>query len=298
MSRPTGPLRIRDAGPEDREAVAALVGRLNAAPETRCTAWGEAPEEVLSDLAELEETPGHMVLLAEGESGPAGVVGFDWDPAAGRGWCVGPWAAGGSGTVAAGLLDALLARTPANLTRLDTTADAGNTAAHALYLSRGFREVKRSQVLVAPRPAGPPGGLDPGPDLEPGEEEAFGALHREAFPDASRRAETLLGYRGPDCRILVTREGGMPVGYLVAEIHAAPPEGFVLYLGVARAARRRGLGRALLRRALAWFFEGRGLPAAALVVDDLNVHARKLYEDVGFAPFRETVVTRREFPEG
>ncbi len=288
-------LRIRPGRPGDFEAVAAFVAPRNALPESRFTAWGETPEEVRSELHDLGGPPEERLLVAEWDGRITGAIALAWDPATARGWCVGPWAA--SPETGEALFREFLTRLPAGFRRMDTNADAANAAAHALYLAHGFHEHKHAHVLVAPRPEGTRFGGNPGPDLLPGEEEAFRVLHHEAFPDATRDARTLLGCRGPDRRILVAREEGAPVGYLCAEVVESPREGFVLYLGVAGHARRRGIGRSLLRRALAWFFDERGLPQAALVVDDLNAHARRLYQDAGFAPFREVAVTRRLFPE-
>ncbi len=76
-------------------------------------------------------------------------------------------------------------------------------------------------------------------------------------------------------RVLVADEGGVPLGYVIAWVIAEEAE--VLTLAVDPAARRRGVGRALLEAALA------GAHRAHLEVRADNAAARALYEGFGFA---------------
>lgn len=62
----------------------------------------------------------------------------------------------------------------------------------------------------------------------------------------------------------------------------------VVYMGVVPAARRRGVGRALLARAV-WQARSAGCTDLTIVVDDRNAPARALYDRAGFSP-----VTQRE----
>jgi len=85
---------------------------------------------------------------------------------------------------------------------------------------------------------------------------------------------------------LVAEIDGRPVGFLLM-LDALPdevtsmPQGFVAYMAVEPAARRRGAGRALLEAA-----EGearrRSLPYMALMVTQENAAARALYESCGY----------------
>jgi ribosomal-protein-alanine N-acetyltransferase len=78
---------------------------------------------------------------------------------------------------------------------------------------------------------------------------------------------------------LVAEVGGLVAGYVVA--HHAADEGEILNLGVARAHRRRGLGRALVERMLTTL-AARGVRAVYLEVRESNAGARRLYETLGF----------------
>jgi ribosomal-protein-alanine N-acetyltransferase len=77
--------------------------------------------------------------------------------------------------------------------------------------------------------------------------------------------------------VAVTREG--PVGYIVAR--CVLDEGEILNLGVALPVRRRGVGRALVRRVLA-AFAAAGVAAVFLEVRESNLPAQRLYETFGF----------------
>lgn len=57
----------------------------------------------------------------------------------------------------------------------------------------------------------------------------------------------------------------------------------IVYLGVARAWRRKGIGAALIERAL-WHCRERGIGALTAVVDERNLPARQLYARFGFKP--------------
>lgn len=59
-------------------------------------------------------------------------------------------------------------------------------------------------------------------------------------------------------------------------------QGEILNLGVALAARRRGIGTALVRRLLE-HFATRGVVSAFLEVRESNLPAQQLYETFGFA---------------
>jgi RimJ/RimL family protein N-acetyltransferase len=78
-------------------------------------------------------------------------------------------------------------------------------------------------------------------------------------------------------------EGGKPVG--VALVNDIQARGELIYLGVVPAARGRGMGRALLNRAIRDSAE-MGLTQMGLAVDVANTPAVRLYEAAGFREIR------------
>ena len=70
-------------------------------------------------------------------------------------------------------------------------------------------------------------------------------------------------------------------------------EGMVEALGVRRAYRKRGLGRALLMRTVR-LLAGQGMTSAVLDVDaDSPTGATRLYESVGFAERKRSVIMHK-----
>ena len=77
--------------------------------------------------------------------------------------------------------------------------------------------------------------------------------------------------------------GGAPVGVVL--LNNLQGRGDVVYLGVAPAARRRGIGRTLVMRAIR-DTAAMGLPQVSLAVDVANTPAMRLYEKTGFQETR------------
>jgi GNAT superfamily N-acetyltransferase len=77
--------------------------------------------------------------------------------------------------------------------------------------------------------------------------------------------------------------GGEPLGVVL--LNNIQGRGEVVYLGVVPAARRRGLGRALVARAIR-DTAAMGLPQMGLAVDVSNAPAMRLYEKTGFSEIR------------
>jgi ribosomal protein S18 acetylase RimI-like enzyme len=97
----------------------------------------------------------------------------------------------------------------------------------------------------------------------------------------------------PD-RWRLTRRGGRPIAVLLVndlpEWHARE----IAYVGVVPQARRCGLGRALVAKALAEAKEA-GLASLILAVDRRNAPARRLYQELGFERFDHREVYLRVY---
>lgn len=91
-------------------------------------------------------------------------------------------------------------------------------------------------------------------------------------------------------------EGSTVVGALMAwpTFHSDPETGMISDLGVKKAWRKRGIGRALLLQAFQAFYE-RGISKVALIVDtDSQTGAGRLYEGVGMRQVHRRVVYEKE----
>lgn len=117
--------------------------------------------------------------------------------------------------------------------------------------------------------------------LRPGDLPAVAALHARCFDEPWR--PELIGRiaQAPGGFGLLWQSEGKPLGFVLGRSNGA--RGEVLSLGVAPAARQRGVARALMNAAI----EGvsrRGLRTLYLEVAEDNDAALRLYRDLGFAP--------------
>lgn len=114
----------------------------------------------------------------------------------------------------------------------------------------------------------------------PDDAEALAAVHAEAFdaPWSAREIAALLA--GPGVMAWLV-EGAEPVGMSLVRVVAG--EGEVLTLGVAPAARRRGVGDALVAAAVV-AATARGAASLFLEVAADNAAAQALYAKAGFVP--------------
>lgn len=169
--------------------------------------------------------------------------------------------------------------------------------AHRLYLAHGFEcvfdELVMRRELRSPLPDPPH--LPAGVALtawRPALAEAFYQAYHAAF----RERPGFPGYRAAEwiARVtaddlipewsLLARAGDEPLGFVLGDIDltANPPGGYVQQIGVVPAARRQGLGSALMVESL------RRMQAAGAPVADLTVHlnnpgAIEAYRWLGFA---------------
>jgi mycothiol synthase len=179
---------------------------------------------------------------------------------------------------------------------------AGDTAAAALFESRGYREARRFWEMAVEFDGETP---EPSVHVEPyAEEDAeeFHAALEESFAEHwEHRPEPFEEWWSRQRRRenfdpslwFVIRDGDEIAG--VARCEARPPAGWVGALGVRPAWRGRGYGRALLQHSFREF-QQRGYTRAALGVDAANATgATQLYESVGMQPEQEMVVFAKAF---
>lgn len=118
-------------------------------------------------------------------------------------------------------------------------------------------------------------------EIREGDLSTVAALHARCFDEPWQPA--LIGRiaGAPGGFGLVWRSGDEPLGFVLGRANHARAE--VLSLGVAPAARERGIARALMHAAIDRVSR-RGLPALYLEVAEDNTAAQRLYRALGFAP--------------
>ena len=140
---------------------------------------------------------------------------------------------------------------------------------------------------------------------EPGDLPALGELESLCFSDAWSEGAIASHMRSDTGYTLLCEEDGAPIGALF--LSCLPPEGEVYRLCVLPAARRRGIGRALMERGLSDLYAA-GVRHMYLDVRAGNLPAQQLYRALGFvvcgrrsdyyrAPREDAVLMEREMRE-
>jgi ribosomal protein S18 acetylase RimI-like enzyme len=302
-------------GEEELAALADLAAPIQASPATyvaylaveRDGVLAELTEATWHDVAAIAERD--VALNAGADAGPiAGWLIGDVDPEMGRVWWFGPFVDEASldeahdwEAVASGLLAACVAQLPAGVTEEEMAVDARSRQYREWASTHGFVEEEGSLALVLDGSHEPPscalGAPGPPPsavrEIAAGDRAVVAALHDELFPGTHTTGANLVAGHDATHRRLVVEVDGAVAGYVAVE-RQPDGSGYIDFLGVAPAARRGGLGAALVRAGIE---ELRRLDSTSvhLTVRENNTAARGLYRSLGFREERLLVPLRRGF---
>jgi len=213
-----------------------------------------------------------------------GAMGSEYDRDLGRGWLHGPhvdlenW-----GTLAEELFRRLLAELPEDIRQLDAYLNVENSRGRRFYRESGFKEKENLNYdfwLIPDERA-----VSSGRGymlLNKEQEPSFKLLYEALFPKAYYSADRIIQLIGQGHQVLVEAEGETVLGFAVVSVEGDESEGELQFFGVREDSRRRGYGRKLLLSAIDWLVENAGVARVSLNVGEELVHARGLYESVGF----------------
>lgn len=214
-----------------------------------------------------------------------GVVLCDLDDEKRRAYWIGPWVET-NGSLAV-LFDEARARFGELFDEEEMAPDARNHAMATLAVSRGFHSEAESDVLSLTEPDEAPITTSP---LTPGIFSAVASLHDSIFPGTHRSGEHL---SDEDTFVLCSTEGDTVHGYVAFQIQP-DGSGYIDYLGVAPEARRRGIGRVLVKDACS-ALSARGVTSVHLTVRTASAGAVRLYQSLGFVRERRIAPYRSGF---
>jgi ribosomal protein S18 acetylase RimI-like enzyme len=287
--------------PGDWPALGAFIFRSNRSPDGRVRCLhGDQGDDERSHVAELAELPADQAAFwrASGAHGETlGVIGCKIDRSQQRAWIRGPWAVPGlsSAALESSLLNTLERALP-EVTRFDAFPSEDDERLAALYLGASYRRMDVHRVMQAALgDAGTASAADARiAPAQPADLRQWLPLHHGLFPGSYLSDDDIAAAISDGLRLVLTAWlDRRPAGYLVAQDDTAMGELYVDYLGVAPAARGRGLGRALLLQAIRWG-EGRGRRRAALTVRQDRAEAMSLYLQCGFQQTRAGVHWRKD----
>lgn len=280
----------------DRAALARFAAPLQRRAEHHVAYLGTDPDSIAVEMiADVDDWTEAAAVATEDE--PAGTRILGWlmgsiDHDLGRVWWFGPfvdiddperWSA------TASLLDeharAGLGR---HVVEEEYAFDARHVVGAAWAVARGFVADPGSAVLSLDHVIDPPSTpIRPARDAD-----SIARLHDELFPSTHTRGCALLGDE-PERPRLVAEIDGRIAGYVAVE-RQPDGSGYVDYLGVDPAFRRRGLGTELVRAGVATL-SALGCTRFHLTVREANDGARALYRGLGFTEERVVRPYRRGF---
>jgi ribosomal-protein-alanine N-acetyltransferase len=129
--------------------------------------------------------------------------------------------------------------------------------------------------------------------IVPSDSATVGALHDQLFPGTHTTGDALVVGRDDTHVGLVAESDGAVVGYIAVE-RQPDGDGYIDYLGVEPAHRRRGAGEQLVRAGVTALAE-LDCRRVSLTVREDNAGARALYRGLGFVEERVLVPLRKGF---
>lgn len=296
-------LRIDTVPPARWPRLAPFIRACNGDGATLRCLHSHAGATVAAYAAELRKLPREAACFVAARDGAqlVGVAGAEFDTDTGRAWLRGPFVAADRAflPLAQMLLDALIAALPPMLQRFDAFVDAGCAEALAFYGAHGYQSDAGDDELhfdlTGRGSAELPTVVPPGVKLrapQPAWRAPIAALHLAEFPDPYLSAARLLGRQPPDRLTRIALVDGVPAGYIHAHFDAEWHEGYVDFVAVQPAVRRRGVARALVAAAVAWSRRRHRARGVTLTVRADRGGARALYESMGFVRVRTGVGLR------
>jgi ribosomal protein S18 acetylase RimI-like enzyme len=277
---------VRLAVSADLDAMVALAATLQRDPTRHIGYLGEDPASVRADVEGVADWWVHTAVLDDAGEVAGWLLG-ETDDDVGRTWWWGPFAADG---VDDHWLDAMYERaaTAAGLPEQEMAPDDRNLQAAAFAARLGFRGETASAVL---RYEGAGfGGTGGARELAVEDHERVAEIHDGLFPGTHSPGRLLVAAGEPR---LVAVVDDVVAGYVAIELHS-DRSGYIDYLGVDPAFRRRGIARRLVMDATDRLL-GMGATSVNLTVRETNHAARALYDSIGFAHERLVRPYRKGF---
>jgi ribosomal protein S18 acetylase RimI-like enzyme len=281
-------------GAGEVDAVVAMIAAEQVRPERNIAYAGVDADGIRAELDALQPPwPDTARVVRRADGSIAGAVIVEIDAELGRAWIYGPWVAGDSnwGEYAPALLEAALEQCAG--VDAECLPELANTRLIALVESLGWRRGSNTHhalVVTAATVASWPEEAVPG--IRPAVEADVATIrrvHDVEFPNTHTPADRLLA----TMTVLVATGDGAVCGYAAGRIQP-DGEGYIDYVGVDPAFRRRGVGRDLVVALTRELMPAAPKQEVALSVDDDRAAARALYASLGFATATSFVAYRRD----
>ena len=287
-------MNVRRVGDDELATLAALAAPLQADGRSHVAYLAVEADDI---RAELEESTWATVSAVDVDAGGrvvAWLIG-DIENDIGRVMWLGPFVASGVwAATASRLLAAARDQLPASVTEEELAVDGRFESCRAWAVTEGFAADEGSYVLTLDGPLDPPATSELlVREIRDEDHGAVVRLHEDMFPGTHTTGLRLVAGHDERHRRLVAEQEGEVVGYVAVEIQA-DGSGYIDFVGVDPAARRSGVGGALVRAGVAEL-RSSGAVSIGLTVREGSDGARELYASLGFREERFIVPLRRGF---
>jgi ribosomal protein S18 acetylase RimI-like enzyme len=260
--------------------------QISQSPEQHCLhSWsGENSDALWQQLLSYLDDAELCYVIAYWNYKMVGAMGSEYDEELDRAWLHGPhvttekW-----DDIASELYARLLEEMPACVTQLDAYLNIANVRGRRFYARQGFKERGSFSYDFWLTPDDRMFSRDrPFTLLDKRHEASFIRLFQTLFPTAYYSGQRILHMLGESHQVLVVAEGEEVLGFTVVSTDRILSIGEIQFLGVREDCRGQGHGRNLLLMAIDWLLNRVGVSRVGLNVGEELIHARSLYESVGF----------------
>jgi ribosomal protein S18 acetylase RimI-like enzyme len=260
--------------------------QISQTPEQHCLhSWsGQSANTLWQQLLSYLDDAELCYVIAHRNSTIVGAMGSEFDEELGRAWLHGPHVMNeGWDDIASELCARLLKELPDCIKQLDAYLNVANVRGRRFYARQGFKEresltydfwltsddrsFSRDRNITL---------------LDKRHEASFIHLFNSLFPTAYYSGERILRMLGKSHQVLVVTKEEEVLGFAVVSTDRNLSLGEIQFLGVREDCRGQGHGRSLLIMAIDWLLDHVGVTQVGLNVGEELIHARSLYESVGF----------------
>lgn len=289
-------MQIVHYSPNLLDDIARFIARLNADAAHTIGYFGVDVDGIARTIQEFTPPPEQGAFVAYDGDQLVGFLGINLDAGLGRMWIHGPlvqheaWH-----TIADMLYWAMQPVVPHRIHEYELFCSIDNTNCQQFARRHHFKLHGGAAIYVYPRDK-----LDriedaSVPEIEPAYYDQLARLQDQLFPRSYFSGSQLARMIDDHTRVFATTDNGALTGYVFCRVKPELGDGYVDFVGVIEAARRRGIARRLLGRAIHWMLSFQTVDAVKLTVMTRNEAACQLYESVGFDLRQRMIAYRKHY---
>ncbi len=263
--------------------VADFIAKLNIEAESFCLHCGETSATVLEDMLDKHKRNELYLFKWEEKGAIKAVFGGECDEDGKRFWLWGPFIDKPEDwfVIAERLYEHLWQLFP-DIEKLYTYNDEANVRAYRFFQSKDFAFKDENTFLyeiVAENVSSESSEIEV-INFNSAYFESLNELHNKAFPNTYYTTKEMTELNQVENQLWIIPQNNTAIsGYILAS--KQPEGGYIHFVAVHEAERKKGYATALMQKAILWLFNEKKVPAVFLTVVESN-NAKRLYQKLGF----------------